>query len=104
VALGHERDGDRLTVRGVVRMPSGSGIDRLTAVVFLYSRDGGFLASGRAAVESAANGLSGEGTFIVSVPGADEVGRYRVSFRSDDKVVPHVDRRERADARESGSN
>jgi hypothetical protein len=104
VALGHERDGDRLTVRGVVRNPSGLAIDRLTAVVFLFSRDGGFLASGRGTVEAMPNGLGGEGTFVVTVPGANDVGRYRVSFRTDDKVVPHVDRREHLDAKESGSN
>ena len=47
VALGHERDGDRLTVRGVVRNPAaGAEIDGVTAVVFLFNRDGGFLASG----------------------------------------------------------
>src|SRR6185295_4025400 len=98
VALGHERDGERLTVRGVVRNPSGLAVDRLTAVVFLFSRDGGFLASGRVAVEAMPNGLAGEGTFVVTVPGANDVGRYRVSFRTDDKVVPHVDRREHLDA------
>ena len=32
--------------------------------------------------------------FIVTVPHAGEVGRYRVSFRSDDRIVPHVDHRD----------
>ena len=35
VALGHERAADRLTVRGAVRNPSNTGMDRLTAVVLL---------------------------------------------------------------------
>jgi hypothetical protein len=35
-----------------------------------------------------------ETAFVVTVPHANEVGRYRVSFRSDDRVVPHVDRRD----------
>ena len=97
LALGHERDGDRLTVRGVVRNPSaGREVDRLTAVVFLYSREGGFLASGRAAIESPALGPGGESAFVVVVPGANDVGRYRVSFRTEDRVVPHVDRRDHA--------
>jgi hypothetical protein len=104
VALGHERDADGLTVRGVVRKPSGLGIDRLTAVVILLNRDGGFLATGRAAVESTTNGRGVEGTFVVTVPGVNDVGRYRVSFRSDDGVVPHVDRREHLAAKESGPN
>ncbi len=100
VALGHDRDGDRLTVRGVVRNPSsGAAVQRLTAVVFLFNRDGGFLGSGRATVESPALAPGGESTFVVTVPGAAEVGRYRVSFRTEDRVVPHVDRREHMLAR-----
>lgn len=94
VALGHERDGDRLTVRGVIRNPTpGAEMDQLTAVVLLFTSDGGFLASGRAAVDSPALRPGGESTFAVTVPGAGDVGRYRVSFRTDDRVVPHLDRR-----------
>jgi len=100
VALGHERDGDRLTVRGVVRNPaSGTAVDRLTAVVFLFSRDGGFLSSGRVAIESSALRPGTESAFVVTVPGAGDVGRYRVSFRSDERIVPHVDRRAAAQAK-----
>lgn len=98
LALGHERDGDRLTVRGVVRNPSsGRQVDRVTAVVFLYNRDGGFLSSGRAALQSTALVPGGESDFVVMVPGAGDVGRYRVSFRTEDFVVPHVDYRDRRD-------
>ena len=94
VALGHERVGDQLTVRGVVRNPSsGAGMDRLTAVVFVFTADGGFVASGRAAVELPALRPGGESTFVVTVPRASDVGRYRVSFRTDDRLVSHVDRR-----------
>jgi hypothetical protein len=94
VALGHQREGDRLTVRGVVRNPaSGERLDNLAAVVFLFNHDGGFLASGRATVESAPLGPGGESAFVVTVPGASDVERYRVSFRTDDRIVPHVDRR-----------
>jgi hypothetical protein len=100
LALGHDRTGDELTVRGVIRNPaSGVAVDRLTAVVFLFNRDGGFLTSGRASVESPALVPGGESRFVVSVPSAADVGRYRVSFRTDDRVVPHVDRREPALAR-----
>jgi len=94
VALGHDRDGDRLTVRGVVRNPAGGAeMDGVTAVVFLFNRDGGFLASGRMPVQSSALVPGGETTFVVTVRGASDVGRYRVSFRTDDRIVPHVDRR-----------
>ena len=94
VALGHERDADRLIVRGVVRNPAaGARVDRLTAVVFLFNRDGGFLTSGRTMIEPSALVPGGESIFVVTIPGAAEVGRYRVSFRTDDRIVPHVDRR-----------
>ena len=97
VALGHQRDGDRLIVRGVIRNPSSGGrTDRLTAVVFLFDRDGGFVTSGRASIEPAVLPPGGESTFLVTVPGAADVGRYRVSFRSDSGIVPHVDRRTRS--------
>jgi hypothetical protein len=96
MALGHERDGDRLTVHGVVRNPvAGTTLDGVTAVVFLFNRDGGFVASARAAIEWPALRPGGESTFIVTVPNAGDVGRYRVSFRTDDRIVPHIDRRER---------
>jgi flagellar basal body-associated protein FliL len=95
VALGHERDGDQLTVRGIIRNPrSGPVINGLTAVVFLFKSDGGFSGSGRAAIGSAALRPGSESTFVVTVPGAHDVARYRVSFRTDDRVVPHVDRRD----------
>jgi hypothetical protein len=94
VALGHDRDRDRLTVRGIVRNPlSGSPVNQLTAVVVVYDRTGGFLTTGRALVQVPSLGPGGESTFLVTIPGAAEVGRYRVSFRSEDRVIPHVDTR-----------
>ena len=95
VALGHEREGDGIIVRGVVRNPTaGVERDRVAVVVFLFNRDGGFLTSGLAAVDVPALAPGSQSGFIVTVPHAGEVGRYRVSFRSDDRIVPHVDRRD----------
>lgn len=94
VALAHEREGDRLVVRGTVRNPAGGAeLDRLAAVVFLFDRDGGFLASGRAALDSPALIPGGESPFAVIVRADGEVARYRISFRSGDRIVAHVDRR-----------
>lgn len=94
VALGHVRDADGLVVRGVLRNPStGSEINALTALVLLFNRDGGLVTSGHAAVQAATLQPGGETTFVVTVPGAVDVERYRVSFRSMDRVVPHVDHR-----------
>jgi hypothetical protein len=95
VALGHEREGDQLTVRGVIRNPPGAAeVDHVTAVVFLFNGEGGFVGSGRAALASAALAPGGESPFVVTVRGATGVVRYRVSFRTDDRVLPHVDRRD----------
>lgn len=94
LALGHERIGDQLTVRGIIRNPaSGAEMDRITAVVLLFSRDGGFLESGRADLAETELRPGGESTFVVTVPRAADVARYRVSFRTDERVVPHLDRR-----------
>jgi len=96
-ALTHERDGDGIVVRGVVRNPStGADQDAIAAVVFVFTRDGGFLASGRSALAGPVLARGSETPFVVTVPHATGVGRYRVSFRSEQRVVPHVDRRERS--------
>jgi hypothetical protein len=94
LSLNHERGGDHLTVRGVVRNPSrGSEVDHLTAVVLLFNEQGGFLTSARSPVDAAELEPGNEAKFVVTVPAATDVGKYRVSFRTDDRVVPHVDRR-----------
>jgi hypothetical protein len=71
-------------------------VRQLTAVVFLFNHDGGFVASGRAAVDAAPLVPGADAVCRHTIPGAVDVGRYRVSFRTDDRVVPHVDRRDRA--------
>jgi hypothetical protein len=93
VALGHERDGDQLTVRGTVRNPSSAAMDRLTAVVLLLTPEGDLLTSGHAAIDAPALEPGAESTFAVTLPAAGDVGRYRVSFRTGDRLVSHVDRR-----------
>jgi hypothetical protein len=95
VALGQERDGDRLIVRGVIRRQlSGPALDELTAVVFVFNADGGFVTSARSTLDAGMLRSAGESPFVVTVPDAASASRYRVSFRSGDRIVPHVDRRE----------
>jgi hypothetical protein len=94
IALGDERSADRLTIYGVVRNPRrGLVFDHLVAVVLLFNAQGGFLTSGRAALEGGMLGPGRQSTFAVTVPEADAVGHYRVSFRDDARIVPHIDRR-----------
>jgi hypothetical protein len=105
VALGHAREGETLTVSGVVRNPS-AGTERrhVTAVVFLFDRAGSLVASGRAPLDYQALAAGDESPFAVTVPKAALATRYRVSFRTGADVLPHVDRREAtAAARTTGT-
>jgi hypothetical protein len=97
VALEHDRDESRLVVRGIVRNPaSAAKLNGLTAVVLVFSKDGAYIASERAPVAVAALAPGAEAPFVVALPDADSVDRYRVSFRTNDRIVPHVDRRGRS--------
>jgi hypothetical protein len=94
-ALGHERDADSLTVRGVLRNPAGGKeLRQLTAVALLFDHDGVFVASGRALVQAPALEPGAETAFVITIPDVADAGRYRVSFRTEDGVVAHLDRRE----------
>jgi len=94
ISLSHERASDGITISGIVRNPPrGAAVDHLTAVVLLFNQQGGYLTSGRSPIESPTLQPGTEAKFVVTVPGAADVGKYRVSFRTDDRVVPHVDRR-----------
>jgi hypothetical protein len=92
LSMRHDREGDVLKVTGLVRNP-GPAPGPMTAVVFAFDRDGGFVASGRAPLEFATIAAGDESPFQVTIPGVKDVGRYRVSFRTSDAVVRHVDRR-----------
>ena len=102
IALGHEREKDRLTVRGVVRGAATAAGGPLTAVVLLFNRQGSEIGSGRAVVAPAGSDPAAERTFVITVPSAGDVGRYRISFRSDDHIVPHVDKRTQPGTAASG--
>jgi hypothetical protein len=94
VSLRHERRGAKLDVVGLVRNPvAGTKIDKLTAVVFLFDRQGGFLSSARGNVDYLALSPGDETPFVISMDAPASVARYRVSFRTDGGVVPHIDRR-----------
>ena len=95
VELKHERKGDVLTVSGVIRNAAGGPeIDALTAVVFLFDQTGAVQTSARAPIDQQRLGPGEESPFTISVPAAGQtIARYRVSFRTDHGVVPHVDRR-----------
>jgi hypothetical protein len=94
-ALGHERTGDDLSIRGVVTNPAGRGpVGPITAQVSVFNRAGELVATARAPIER--NPLAGgvESRFVVRVTGVGDVDRYRVSFSVDNRTVAHVDRRD----------
>jgi hypothetical protein len=94
VAMRHTRNGDTLTVSGLVRNPrAGTELRRVSAIVFAFDRSGTFVASGRAPLDFVTLEPGDESPFLVTIPGLTNVGRYRVSFRTDSGVVRHVDRR-----------
>src|SRR5688572_16002198 len=94
VSLSHARQNEKLAVSGLVRNPvSGQPVERLSAVVFLFDRMGTFVTSSRAHVDFLKLGAGDESPFVVSIEAPATVSRYRVSFRTDDGVVPHIDRR-----------
>jgi hypothetical protein len=94
VSLSHQRQNDKLAVSGLVRNPvAGEPIQNLSAVVFLFDRMGTFVTSSRANVDFLKLGAGDESPFVVAIDAPPTVTRYRVSFRTDEGVVPHVDRR-----------
>jgi hypothetical protein len=94
ISLRHERQKDKLAVSGLVRNPpTGQFVEGLSAVVFLFDRQGAFVTSARAQVDFLKLGVGDETPFVVSLAAPPTVSRYRVSFRTDDGVVPHIDRR-----------
>ena len=49
LSLGHEREGNNLSVTGLVRKPAaGAAVERVTAVVFLFDQQGTFVTSAKA--------------------------------------------------------
>ena len=99
LSMRHDRAGDTLTVTGLVRNGGTAPAAHLTAVVFTFDRNGNFVASGRAPVEFVSLSPGDESPFRVSVANVGDVGRYRVSFRTEAGIVRHVDRRQALVAR-----
>jgi hypothetical protein len=94
MSMRHQRQGTTLMVSGLVRNPgTGVAVNGVTAVVFAFDRNGGFVASGRAPLEFSSLAPGNESPFSVNVANVSDVARYRVTFRSGNSVVRHVDRR-----------
>jgi hypothetical protein len=67
----------------------------LVAVVSVFNRQGDIAASGQGLVTGARSAASGvESSFAVTVPGVSDVARYRVAFKSNERIIAHLDRRD----------
>jgi hypothetical protein len=94
VSLRHERQSRELAITGLVRNPvSGRPVEKLTAVVLLFDQQGGFVKSSRADIDFTNLAPGDESPFVITLDAPSNVARYRVSFRTDAGVVPHIDRR-----------
>ena len=94
IALEHERTGDDLVVRGLLRNPPDAAErDGLSAVVLLLDAGGDVIATARASVPAERLGPGATTPFVVNATGAGDVDRFRLSFRIDGRIEPHVDRR-----------
>ena len=78
--------------------PDATAITGLVAVAFAFDKQGTFLMSGRSVLDFPQLKAGEESPFSITIPQAGSVGRYRVSFRTDVGIVPHVDRRSAAPA------
>lgn len=103
-SLAHERSGDSLKISGLVNNPrAGRAYSDVAAVVFTFDRQGNYLSSGRADLDYRQLPPGEESPFVITLPSAAGVVRYRVSFRTEAAVIPHVDRRNHPAARDRGT-
>jgi hypothetical protein len=94
VSMQHARQGRALTVTGLVRNPRG-GVPRsnIDAVVSAFDRKGALVTSGDAGLDFTNLAPGDESPFVVTLRNASGVARYRVSFRTGNSTLRHVDRR-----------
>jgi hypothetical protein len=94
LSLGHQREGNNLAVTGLVRNPqAGPAVARVSAVVFLFDQQGTFVTSAKAPLDYVTLSGGDESPFVVKVQAPQSVARYRVSFRTEEATLPHIDRR-----------
>ncbi len=94
LSLDHRRQGDYLAVTGSLRNPpDGRERARLSITATAFDRTGAIVGSGQTPLPVEALPAGDETAFTISLPDADRISRYRVSFMEDQFGLPHVDRR-----------
>ena len=103
LSLAHARQGDYLAITGSLRNPSrGIAHGQLSVTAIVFDRDGNVVGTGQTPLPMAVLPPGGETPFSISLPDADQINRYRISFRQGQTSVPHVDRRRLNDQARSG--
>ena len=90
LSMRHTRTPEGLTVTGLVRNQSAADTASITAVVFVFDHDGGFVASGRAPLEFGSVARGDESPFKDTIPDVKDVCPYSLSFSSKAGIVQHV--------------
>jgi hypothetical protein len=97
--LDHSRVGNQLVIRGSVHNPERSSeLADVVVVVYLFDRTGAYLGSNLTVLEARRLAPGAASRFELVVPNGPAIGRYRVSFRSGARTLPHTDRRAAAEA------
>jgi hypothetical protein len=99
LSLAHARQGQYLAISGAVRNPTdGMEHGRLSVMATVFDEDGTQIGTGQTPLPVRALAPGTETPFTISMPDADRINRYRISFAQDQTRVPHIDRRQMADA------
>jgi hypothetical protein len=100
LSLSHTQQPSGLTISGTVYNPRGATpVSQVFAAAVLFGPEGNFLTSARASLDFTTLRPGEESPFVVTIPVAGVVARYRVGFRAaDGSVIAHVDRRADATA------
>ena len=100
LTLSHTQQPSGLTISGSVYNPRGAApVSQVFAAAILFGPDGNVVTSARAPLDFTTLGPGEESPFVITVPLAAAVARYRVGFRlADGSVIAHVDRRADATA------
>ena len=94
LSLDHRRQGSYLAVSGSLRNPpDGRERTRLSITATAFDRTGAIVGTGQTPLPVEALPPGDETVFTISLPDADLISRYRVSFMEDQSGLPHVDRR-----------
>jgi hypothetical protein len=103
LSLSHTQQPSGLTISGTVYNPRGATpVSQVFAAAVLFGPEGNFLTSAHAPLDFTTLRPGEESPFVIAVPVAAAVARYRVGFRgADGAVIAHVDRRADATAAQS---